>query len=128
MSQPRERNIALFIDFDNVALGARDSRMRFDVRLLMQRVLEKGKVLVKRAYADWHYYKEHMTPLHEAAIELIEVPSPSGPFGAKGVGEQGVIGAPPAIGNAVRDATGVAVRRLPITAERVWSAMRDAAG
>jgi uncharacterized protein (TIGR00288 family) len=76
MSQSGERNLALFIDFDNVALGARDSRMRFDVRLLMQRVLEKGKVVVKRAYADWHHYKEHMTPLHEAAIELIEVPSP----------------------------------------------------
>ncbi len=76
MSQNGERNLALFIDFDNVALGARDSRMRFDVRLLMQRVLEKGKVVVKRAYADWHFYKEHMTPLHEAAIELIEVPSP----------------------------------------------------
>lgn len=71
-----EANLALFIDFDNVALGARDSRMRFDVRLLVQRVLEKGKVVVKRAYADWHHYKEHMTPLHESAIELIEVPSP----------------------------------------------------
>jgi len=76
MSHVAERNLALFIDFDNVALGARDSRQRFDVRLLMQRVLEKGKVIVKRAYADWHYYKEHMTPLHEAAIELIEVPAP----------------------------------------------------
>ena len=76
MSEISERNLALFIDFDNVALGARDSRMRFDVRLLMQRVLEKGKVVVKRAYADWHHYKEHMTPLHEAAIELIEVPAP----------------------------------------------------
>jgi len=72
----RENNLALFIDFDNVALGARDSRMRFDVKLLLQRVLEKGKVVVKRAYADWHYYKEHMTPLHETAIELIEVPTP----------------------------------------------------
>lgn len=76
MNQSQERNLALFIDFDNVALGARDSRMRFDVRLLLQRVLEKGKVVVKRAYADWHYYKEHMTPLHESAIELIEVPTP----------------------------------------------------
>ncbi len=76
MSQPSERNLALFIDFDNVAIGARDSRQRFDVRLLLQRVLEKGKVVVKRAYADWHYYKEHMTSLHEAAIELIEVPAP----------------------------------------------------
>ncbi len=72
----REANLALFIDFDNVALGARDSRMRFDVKLLLQRVLEKGKVVVKRAYADWHFYKEHMTPLHETAIELIEVPTP----------------------------------------------------
>jgi len=76
MSQFSESNLALFIDFDNVAIGARDSRQRFDVRLLLQRVLEKGKVVVKRAYADWHYYKEHMTPLHEAAIELIEVPTP----------------------------------------------------
>ena len=76
MSLSDESNLALFIDFDNVALGARDSRQRFDVRLLMQRVLEKGKVIVKRAYADWHFYKEHMTPLHEAAIELIEVPTP----------------------------------------------------
>ena len=76
MSLPGERNLALFIDFDNVAIGARDSRQRFDVRLLLQRVLEKGKVVVKRAYADWHYYKEHMTSLHEAAIELIEVPAP----------------------------------------------------
>ena len=76
MSQERETNLALFIDFDNVALGARDARQRFDVKLLLQRVLEKGKIIVKKAYADWHYYKEHMTPLHEAAIELIEIPMP----------------------------------------------------
>lgn len=76
MSQTGERNLALFIDFDNVAIGARDSRQRFDVKLLLQRVLEKGKVVVKRAYADWHYYRDHMTALHEAAIELIEVPAP----------------------------------------------------
>ncbi|MFO7653466.1 MAG: NYN domain-containing protein [Candidatus Krumholzibacteriia bacterium] len=76
MSQPRETNLALFIDFDNVALGARDARQRFDIKLLLQRVLEKGKIIVKRAYADWHYYKEQMGALHEAAIELIEVPTP----------------------------------------------------
>ncbi len=75
-TQPSDRNLALFIDFDNVALGARDARMRFDCHTLLQRILEKGKVVVKRAYADWHYYKEHMTSLHEAAIELIEVPMP----------------------------------------------------
>jgi len=75
-SQPGEANLALFIDFDNVALGARDAGQRFDVKLLLQRVLEKGKIVVKRAYADWHYYKEHMTPIHESAIEMIEIPTP----------------------------------------------------
>ncbi len=76
MSQDRDTNLALFIDFDNVALGARDARKRFDVNTLLQRILEKGKIIVKKAYADWHYYKEHMSPLHEAAIELIEIPMP----------------------------------------------------
>ncbi len=76
MSQDRETNLALFIDFDNVALGARDARQRFDIKPLLNRLLEKGKIIVKKAYADWHYYKEHMTPLHEAAIELIEIPMP----------------------------------------------------
>ena len=76
MSQDKETNIALLIDFDNVALGARDARQRFDIKFLMQRVLEKGKILVKKAYADWHFYKEYMGPLHEAAIELIEIPTP----------------------------------------------------
>jgi uncharacterized protein (TIGR00288 family) len=76
MSQDRETNLALFIDFDNVALGARDARQRFDITPLLQRLLEKGKIIVKKAYADWHYYKEHMSSLHEAAIELIEIPMP----------------------------------------------------
>ncbi len=76
MTQDRETNLALFIDFDNVAIGARDARQRFDIHPLLQRLLEKGKIIVKKAYADWHYYKEHMSPLHEAAIELIEIPMP----------------------------------------------------
>ena len=76
MGQDRETNLALLIDFDNVALGARDAGQRFDIKLLLQRILEKGKVLVKKAYADWHFYKEHMSPLHEAAVELIEIPMP----------------------------------------------------
>ena len=63
MSQDRETNLALFIDFDNVALGARDARQRFDIKLLLQRVLEKGKIIVKRAYADWHY----LQGAHDAA-------------------------------------------------------------
>ncbi len=76
MSQDRETNLALFIDFDNVAIGARDSGQRFEIKLLLQRLLEKGKIIAKKAYADWHFYKEHMSPLHEAAIELIEIPMP----------------------------------------------------
>jgi CO/xanthine dehydrogenase Mo-binding subunit len=88
-------------------------------------VYEDGRVLNPN-FTD--YKLPTLADLPTIETILVEVPSPSGPFGAKGVGEQGVIGAPPAIGNAVRDATGVAVRRLPITAERVWSAMRNAAG
>jgi len=76
MSHDRETNLALFIDFDNVALGARDAHQRFDIQPLLHRLLEKGKIIVKKAYADWHYYKEHMLPMHEAAIELIEIPMP----------------------------------------------------
>jgi uncharacterized protein (TIGR00288 family) len=76
MSQDRETNLALFIDFDNVAIGARDSGQRFEIKLLLQRLLEKGKIIAKKAYADWHFYKEYMSPLHEAAIELIEIPMP----------------------------------------------------
>jgi len=76
MAQDRETNLALFIDFDNVALGARDAGQKLDIKLLLQHILVKGKIIVKRAYADWHYYKDHMQALHEAAIELIEVPMP----------------------------------------------------
>ncbi len=76
MRPESESNLALFIDFDNVALGARDARQRFDIDLVLQRLLEKGKIIIKKAYADWHYYKEHMGSLHEAAIELIEIPKP----------------------------------------------------
>ena len=76
MSQIGEKNLALFIDFDNVALGARDARQQFDIQLLLQRVLEKGKIIIKRAYADWYHHKQYMSQLHEAAIDLIEVPSP----------------------------------------------------
>jgi uncharacterized LabA/DUF88 family protein len=75
MSQTQETNLALFLDFDNIALGVRDARQRFDIQLLLQRLLEKGKIIVKRAYADWGHHKEYMEPLHEAGIELIEIPA-----------------------------------------------------
>jgi uncharacterized protein (TIGR00288 family) len=70
-------SIAVFIDFENFALGMEHSRKKFDIQKVLERLLEKGKILVKRAYADWTRYRDYKTPLHEAAIELIEVPKRS---------------------------------------------------
>lgn len=70
-----ERKQALFIDFENIALGLRDSKHKsFDVNLVLKRLVEKGKIMVKRAYADWERYLEYKRPFHEAAIELIDIP------------------------------------------------------
>jgi CO/xanthine dehydrogenase Mo-binding subunit len=57
-------------------------------------------------------------------IEIVEVPAPDGPFGAKGVGEPPVIAVAASIANAIADAVGVRLRELPMTPERVWAAMR----
>ncbi len=76
MRQDRESNLALYIDFDNLALGARDAGQRFDIHLLLQRLLEKGKIIVKRAYADWSHYDQYRADLHGAGVELIEIPRP----------------------------------------------------
>ncbi|MCK4596655.1 NYN domain-containing protein, partial [bacterium] len=71
----QEKNLALFIDFDNIALGLRASRRkRFDVRLILERLLEKGKIIVKKAYADWSHFTEYKEKLHAAGIELIDIP------------------------------------------------------
>ena len=75
MASERDMNLALFLDFDNVAIGARDARQRFDIHVVLERLLEKGKIVVKKAYADWSYYQDYMSDLHGAAIEMIEVPS-----------------------------------------------------
>lgn len=77
MRTPQENNLALFVDFDNVALGARDAGVRLDIHVMLQRLLEKGKIIVKRAYADWSHYKEYMSELHGEGIELIEIPRPA---------------------------------------------------
>ena len=70
-----ERKIAMFCDLENVALGVRDSEVkRFDIHLVLERLLEKGKIIVKRAYADWERYSEFKVAFHEAAIELIDIP------------------------------------------------------
>jgi uncharacterized protein (TIGR00288 family) len=68
-------NIAIFCDFENVAIGVRDAKFeKFDVHLVLERLLDKGKIVVKKAYADWERYKSSRRPLHEAAFELIEIP------------------------------------------------------
>ena len=70
-----ERKIAMFVDFENIALGVRDSEVRtFDMTLILERLLEKGKIIVKKAYADWERYSDYKRPFHEAAIELIDIP------------------------------------------------------
>jgi uncharacterized protein (TIGR00288 family) len=70
-----EHKIALFIDFENIALGLRESGYKqFDINLVLARLLEKGKVVVRRAYADWERYGQYKRAFHEAAIELIDVP------------------------------------------------------
>ena len=70
-----ERKIAMFCDLENVALGVRDSEVkRFDIELVLERLLEKGKIIVKRAYADWERYSEFKIAFHESAIELIDIP------------------------------------------------------
>jgi len=66
--------IAMFIDFENIALGLRDGRSPFDVSRILDRLLEKGKVIVKVAYADWNRFREHTKSLHENGIALIEIP------------------------------------------------------
>ena len=66
--------IAVFIDFENIALGLRDASAPFEVRRVLDRLLEKGKVIAKVAYADWNRFREHTKSLHEHGIELIEIP------------------------------------------------------
>lgn len=69
------RSLAVFCDFENVALGVRDARLaNFDVRKVLERLLLKGNIVVKKAYCDWERYKEFKPAMHEAAFELIEIP------------------------------------------------------
>jgi uncharacterized protein (TIGR00288 family) len=71
----REHTLAVFIDFENLALGFEGRRgTRFEIQKVLERLVEKGKIIVKRAYADWGRFRDYRTSLHEAAIELIEIP------------------------------------------------------
>lgn len=68
-------NIAIFCDYENVAIGVQDADYEeFNIQPVIERLLDKGTIVVKRAYADWENYKSAKRPLHEAAFELIEVP------------------------------------------------------
>jgi uncharacterized protein (TIGR00288 family) len=71
----KTQNMALFCDFENIALGARDARYAaFDMQKVLERLLLKGNIVVKKAYCDWERYKEFKATMHEAAFELIEIP------------------------------------------------------
>ena len=73
--QPDTRNMALFCDFENIALGVRDARYeKFDINRVLERLLLKGSIVVKKAYCDWERYKEFKAPMHSASFELIEIP------------------------------------------------------
>ena len=68
-------NMALFCDFENVALGVRDAKYaQFDISKVLERLLLKGSIVVKKAYCDWERYKDFKAPMHEASFELIEIP------------------------------------------------------
>ncbi len=68
-------NLAVFCDFENVALGVRDARVaQFDISKVLERLLLKGSIVVKKAYCDWDRYKDFKAAMHEAAFELIEIP------------------------------------------------------
>jgi uncharacterized protein (TIGR00288 family) len=79
MSSANERSseklIALFIDFENLALGIKQAPgNKFKIQLVLERLLEKGRIIAKKAYCDWTRYRDYKQQFHEAAIELIEIP------------------------------------------------------
>lgn len=73
--RPQTWNMALFCDFENIALGVRDAKYAaFNIQKVLERLLLKGNIVVKKAYCDWERYKEFKSSMHEAAFELIEIP------------------------------------------------------
>ncbi len=69
------QSMAVFCDFENVALGVRDAKYeKFDIKKVLERLLLKGSIIVKKAYCDWGRYKDFKAPMHEAAFELIDIP------------------------------------------------------
>jgi len=75
---PEVTNMALFCDFENIALGVQDEKYdKFDIGKVLERLLLKGSIVVKKAYCDWDRYKAFKAPMHEASFELIEIPKRS---------------------------------------------------
>ena len=75
MANPDVTSMALFCDFENIALGVRDAAYeKFDIKRVLERLLLKGTIVVKKAYCDWDRYKAFKAPMHEANFELIEIP------------------------------------------------------
>jgi uncharacterized LabA/DUF88 family protein len=73
--QPESRSMALFCDFENLALGVRGAKQaQFDIVVVLERLLLKGSIVVKKAYCDWDRYKDFKARMHYASFELIEVP------------------------------------------------------
>lgn len=76
-TEPTEERLALFVDHENVAIGARDIGLRFDVSPLLDALAERGRLIVRRAYADWNLFREDRRGLVDGNIELIEIPQRS---------------------------------------------------
>ena len=75
LTKPKTHNMAVFCDFENIALGVRDAKYAaFDIKNVLERLLLKGNIVVKKAYCDWERYKDFKGAMHEAAFELIEIP------------------------------------------------------
>jgi len=72
---PDDKNLALYCDFENIALGVRDAKyQKFNIDHVLERLLVKGSIVVKKAYCDWQRYKDFKASMHEAAFELIDIP------------------------------------------------------
>lgn len=73
-----EQTIAIFVDFENLALGAKDMKGgRFQIELVLKRLLEKGRIVAKRAYCDWNRYRQFVQEFHRHGFELIDIPQTS---------------------------------------------------
>ncbi len=67
--------IAVFVDFENLAIGVRDMKAgRFQIELVLKRLLEKGRLVFKRAYCDWRHYEDSIREFHAQGVELIDIP------------------------------------------------------